>query len=67
MRWGRKLNDSKLVDSCVKVCLSSLSLRLVQDGLWDPYNNYHMGNCAEVMGINQVDHVMAGMRRDLWD
>ena len=27
--------DLKLVDS------------LVADGLWDPYNNIHMGSCAE--------------------
>ena len=21
---------------------------MVNDGLWDPYNNIHMGNCAEL-------------------
>ena len=34
-RAGYRLGDGKLVDSMVK------------DGLWDVYNNIHMGNCAE--------------------
>lgn len=36
MRTGIKLGDGKLVDGMVK------------DGLWDVYNNYHMGNAAEL-------------------
>lgn len=35
LRVGRKLGDDTLVDG------------LVKDGLWDVYNNQHMGNCAE--------------------
>merc|ERR1712150_323722 len=35
MRSGVKLGDTKLVDG------------LVFDGLWDPYGDKHMGNCAE--------------------
>jgi acetyl-CoA C-acetyltransferase len=34
-REGFRLGDQKVVDS------------LVHDGLWDPYNNLHMGSCAE--------------------
>lgn len=36
MRWGSKLGDVKLIDG------------LVKDGLTDVYNNYHMGNAAEL-------------------
>ena len=36
IRWGAKLGDSKLIDG------------LVKDGLTDVYNNYHMGNAAEL-------------------
>ena len=34
-RQGVKLGDVKMIDG------------LVKDGLWDVYNNKHMGNCAE--------------------
>ncbi|MCH7826613.1 MAG: acetyl-CoA C-acyltransferase [Bacteroidetes bacterium] len=34
-RTGYRLGDGKIVDSIVK------------DGLWDVYNNIHMGSCAE--------------------
>lgn len=34
-RWGYKLGNSELVDS------------LIQDGLWEIFNNYHMGITAE--------------------
>lgn len=34
-RTGYRLGDGKIVDSMVK------------DGLWDVYNNFHMGSCAE--------------------
>jgi len=36
MRNGTKLGDGKLVDGMIK------------DGLWDVYNNYNMGNAAEL-------------------
>ena len=36
MRKGTKLGDGKLVDGMIK------------DGLWDVYNNYHMGSAAEL-------------------
>ncbi|KAI8321443.1 thiolase [Martensiomyces pterosporus] len=26
---------------------SELTDAIIKDGLWDPYNNFHMGNCAE--------------------
>jgi len=35
-RSGYRLGHAKLVDSMIK------------DGLWDVYNNIHMGNCAEL-------------------
>ncbi len=35
-RDGLRLGHGKLVDS------------LIHDGLWDPYNDIHMGNCAEL-------------------
>ena len=34
-RFGYRLGDGKLIDS------------MVQDGLWDPFHNTHMGNIAE--------------------
>jgi acetyl-CoA C-acetyltransferase len=36
IRKGQKLGDGKLIDGMIK------------DGLWDVYNNYHMGNAAEL-------------------
>lgn len=35
-RTGFRMGSSQLTDSMIK------------DGLWDPYNNYHMGNAAEI-------------------
>jgi len=35
-RSGYKMGNQSLIDSMVK------------DGLWDPYNNFHMGNAAEI-------------------
>jgi len=35
-RYGNKLGNVKMIDG------------LVNDGLWDVYNNYHMGNAAEL-------------------
>lgn len=34
-RWGARMNDQKMVDL------------MVNDGLWDVFNNYHMGVTAE--------------------
>ena len=34
-RWGARMGDIKAVDT------------LIKDGLWDAYNNYHMGTTAE--------------------
>ena len=39
-RWGARMGDKKLVDEMIK------------DGLWDAYNNYHMGTTAET--INDI-------------
>ena len=39
-RWGARMGDKKLVDPMIK------------DGLWDAYNNYHMGTTAE--NINDI-------------
>ena len=36
-RWGARLNDVKLVDA------------MVYDGLWDVYNNFHMGVTGEIV------------------
>ena len=45
--WGQRMNDGKLVDS------------MVNDGLWDIYNDYHMGitaeNLAEQYSITRED------------
>lgn len=46
-RWGLRMGDSKLVDVMIK------------DGLWDAFNNYHMGitseNVAEKFGVPRED------------
>ena len=34
-RWGARMGNNKIVDT------------MVNDGLWDVYNNYHMGTTAE--------------------
>ena len=39
-RWGARMGEKKMVDSMIK------------DGLWDAYNNYHMGTTAE--NINDI-------------
>ena len=39
-RWGARMGDKKVVDEMIK------------DGLWDAFNNYHMGTTAET--INDV-------------
>ncbi|MDY3984798.1 acetyl-CoA C-acetyltransferase [Dysosmobacter sp.] len=46
-RWGARMGDKKIVDTMIK------------DGLWDAYNNYHMGTTAEnicdVWGITREE------------
>lgn len=39
-RSGYRLGDGKLVDGAI------------HDGLWDPYNNQHMGMCGEICADN---------------
>ena len=39
-RWGARMGNNKIVDP------------MVNDGLWDAYNNYHMGTTAE--NINDI-------------
>ncbi|WP_297210213.1 acetyl-CoA C-acetyltransferase [uncultured Flavonifractor sp.] len=46
-RWGARMGDKKVVDTMIK------------DGLWEAYNNYHMGttaeNIADVWGITRQE------------
>lgn len=46
-RWGARMGDKKVIDTMIK------------DGLWDAYNNYHMGTTAEnicdVWGITREE------------
>ena len=46
-RWGARMGDKKVVDT------------MIRDGLWDAYNNYHMGttaeNIADVWGITREE------------
>ncbi|MCD8212217.1 MAG: acetyl-CoA C-acetyltransferase [Oscillospiraceae bacterium] len=46
-RWGARMGDSKAIDT------------MISDGLWDIYNNYHMGTTAEnicdVWGITREE------------
>ena len=46
-RWGARMGDKKAVDTMIK------------DGLWDAYNNYHLGTTAEnicdVWGITREE------------
>ena len=46
-RWGARMGDGKMVDVMIK------------DGLWDAFNNYHMGmtaeNVAEQWGITREE------------
>jgi acetyl-CoA C-acetyltransferase len=37
LRWGLKYGDSKVIDA------------MISDGLWDAYNDYHMGLTGEVV------------------
>lgn len=57
MRWGARMGDTKLVDTMIK------------DGLWDAFNDYHMGitaeNVAEKYGITREmqDELAAGSQQ----
>ena len=46
-RWGARMGDKKVVDT------------MIRDGLWDAFNNYHMGTTAEnicdVWGITREE------------
>ena len=46
-RWGARMGDKKMVDT------------MIRDGLWDAFNNYHMGTTAEnicdVWGITREE------------
>jgi acetyl-CoA C-acetyltransferase len=46
-RWGQRMFDGKMTDT------------MVSDGLWDVFNNYHMGttanNIADVWGLTRED------------
>ena len=46
-RWGARMSDKKVVDEMIK------------DGLWDAFNNYHMGttaeNIADIWGITRKE------------
>jgi len=41
-RMGKKLGHSKVIDS------------MIHDGLWDVYNDKHMGNCAEMLAKDRA-------------
>ena len=46
-RWGARMGDKKIVDT------------MIRDGLWDAFNDYHMGitseNVAEKFGVTRED------------
>ena len=46
-RWGARMGDKKVIDT------------MIRDGLWDAFNNYHMGTTAEnicdVWGITREE------------
>ncbi len=56
-RWGARMGDKKVVDTMIK------------DGLWDAYNNYHMGTTAEnicdVWGITREELDAFGLASQL--
>jgi len=56
-RWGARLNDDALVDL------------MIHDGLWEIFNNYHMGltaeNVAEQCGMSREDQDELGLRSQL--
>ena len=53
-RWGQRMNDSKIIDGFVK------------DGLWEAFNDYHMGitaeNVADKYGITREEQDEFGFR-----
>lgn len=53
-RYGYRMNDSKIIDLMVK------------DGLWEAFNNYHMGitaeNINEMYGISREEQDAFGLR-----
>ena len=53
-RWGYRMGDGKLVDVMIK------------DGLWDAFNQYHMGmtaeNVSERFGVTREDQDALGCR-----
>ena len=52
-RWGARMNDDKLVDI------------MIHDGLWEIFNNYHMGvtaeNVAEQYNLTRADQDELGL------
>mgnify|MGYP002856214921 CR=1 FL=1 len=56
-RWGGRMGDKKMVDTMIK------------DGLWDAFNNYHMGTTAEnicdVWGITREELDAFGLSSQL--
>ena len=56
-RWGARMGDKKVVDTMIK------------DGLWEAYNNYHMGTTAEnicdVWGITREELDAFGLASQL--
>lgn len=50
-RTGMRLGNASLIDGCV------------YDGLWDPYNDQHMGMCAEKIA---KDHKLQRMDQDVY-
>ena len=56
-RWGQRMNDGKVVDY------------MVHDGLWDIFNDYHMGitaeNVAEKWNITREEQDEFGLRSQL--
>ncbi|MDR3348280.1 MAG: acetyl-CoA C-acetyltransferase [Acidaminococcales bacterium] len=53
-RWGYRMGDGKIVDTMIK------------DGLWDSFNDYHMGitaeNVAEKFGVTRFDQDEASFK-----
>ncbi|MCD3274104.1 acetyl-CoA C-acetyltransferase [Clostridium botulinum] len=53
-RWGQRMGDGKFIDTMIK------------DGLWDAFNQYHMGitaeNIAEQWGITREEQDAFGLR-----
>ena len=56
-RWGAKMGDGKIVDT------------MINDSLWDAFNNYHMGvtaeNIAEKWNITREDQDQFALKSQL--